>query len=77
STWNNIHIDQPHLGLDSRDYYIDLKTDEKSIERNQKIRETYKKVGSDILQLLGFDKNDSIRCMNDIIQFETELAIVS
>ncbi|CAF1168465.1 unnamed protein product [Adineta steineri] len=77
STWNNIHIDQPHLGLDSRDYYIDLKTDEKSTARNQKIRETYKKVGSDILQLLGFDKNDSIRRMNDIIQFETELAIVS
>jgi hypothetical protein len=35
------------------------------------------KVGSDILQLLGFEKNDSIKRMNHIIQFETELALVS
>ena len=34
-------------------------------------------VGSDILQSLGFEKNDSMKRMNDIIQFETELAIVS
>ena len=34
-------------------------------------------MGSDILQLLGFDKTDSIQRMNDIIQFETELAIIN
>ncbi|CAF0883727.1 unnamed protein product [Adineta ricciae] len=77
STWNNIHIDQPKLGLVSRDYYVDSPSDSQSNARNQKIRETYGKVASDILQLFGFEKNDSIKRVNDIIQFETELAAVS
>ncbi|CAF1583893.1 unnamed protein product, partial [Rotaria sordida] len=49
----------------------------KNNRTNQNIREAYSKVGSDILQLLGFEKNDSIKRMDNIIQFETELAIVN
>ncbi|CAF1138593.1 unnamed protein product [Rotaria sordida] len=74
STWYNIHINQPKLILDSRDYYINST---KNNRTNQNIREAYSKVGSDILQLLGFEKNDSIKRMDNIIQFETELAIVN
>ncbi|CAF4685126.1 unnamed protein product [Rotaria sp. Silwood1] len=74
STWNNIYIDQPELMLMTRDYYINSTKDN---EKNQNIREKFSEVGSDILQLLGFEKNDSRQRMNDIIQFETELAIVN
>ncbi|CAF1023124.1 unnamed protein product [Rotaria magnacalcarata] len=77
STWNNIYIDQPELILGTRDYYIQSTTNNQSNERNRIIRETLSKVGSEILQLLGFEKNDSLKRMNDIIQFETELALVN
>ncbi|CAF5015016.1 unnamed protein product [Rotaria sp. Silwood1] len=53
STWNNIYIDQPELMLMTRDYYINSTKDN---EKNQNIREKFSEVGSDILQLLGFEK---------------------
>ncbi|UJR09778.1 hypothetical protein I4U23_014005 [Adineta vaga] len=77
SSWNNIHIGQSQLGLNSRDYYINSTTDSQSNARNQKIMESYEKVGSDVLQLLGFNKDDSIKRMKNIIQFEKELAMIN
>lgn len=41
------------------------------------IRDTYIKVASEILQLVGFGKKQAEKRINDIVQFETELAIVS
>ncbi|CAF0815027.1 unnamed protein product [Rotaria sp. Silwood1] len=81
STWNVIHINQPQLGLDSRDYYINStvnnRSDPDTDARNQIIRDTYINVASALLQLLGFEKNQSETRINDIIQFEIELATIS
>ncbi len=46
-------------------------------KKSIQIRNTYSKVGSEIFQLLGFEKSDSIQRMNHILQYETELANVS
>lgn len=77
SSWNNVYIDQPQLGLRSRDFYINSSTNSEANARNALIRDTYSKVGSDVLQLLGFEKDDAIKRMNQIIQFEIELALIS
>ncbi|CAF0940263.1 unnamed protein product [Rotaria sordida] len=81
STWNVIHINQPQLGLDSRDYYVNSsannRSDPDTDARNKIIRDTYINVASSLLQLLGFEKNESMKRINDIIQFEIELATIS
>ncbi|CAF1567199.1 unnamed protein product [Adineta steineri] len=81
STWNVLHINQPQLGLGSRDYYVNSsmnnRSDPDTDTRNKIIRETYINVGAELLQLIGFDKNQSEKRINDIMQFEYELAIVS
>ncbi|CAF1046721.1 unnamed protein product [Adineta ricciae] len=81
SSWNVLHVNQPQLGLDSRDYYINSSTNNRSDPetdaRNKIIRDTYIKVAADVLQYIGFDKNQSEKRINNIVAFETELAIVS
>ncbi|UJR36308.1 hypothetical protein I4U23_029035 [Adineta vaga] len=81
SSWNVLHINQPQLGLDSRDYYINSsvnnRNDPDTDARNKIIRDTYIKVAADVLQLIGFEKKQAEKRINDIIEFETELAVVS
>ncbi|CAF2960307.1 unnamed protein product [Rotaria sp. Silwood2] len=81
STWNVIHINQTQLGLDSRDYYVNStvnnRSDPDTDARNKIIRDRYINVASALLQLLGFEKNQSEKRINDIIQFEIELATIS
>ncbi|CAF3355230.1 unnamed protein product [Rotaria socialis] len=81
STWNVIHINQPQLGLDNRDYYLNSslnnRSDPETDTRNKIIRDTYINVASELLQLLGFEKNQSMKRIYDIMQFEIELAKIS
>jgi len=81
SSWNAIHIGQPQLGLDSRDYYINSslnnRSDPETDLRNKIILDTYSQAGVELLKLLGFDKDEAQKRIDDIIQFEIELATVS
>ncbi|CAF1146372.1 unnamed protein product [Didymodactylos carnosus] len=83
STYNNIHVslNQPQLGLESRDYYINSslnnKSDPDTDTRNKIIRETYAKVGVELLKLLSFNETEAKQRVEAIIEFERELAVIS
>ena len=62
-------LDQPTLGMMSREYFLD--------DSESKYKEAYLKYMISIAQLLGANETHAVKEMNDVLDFEVQLANVS
>ncbi|XP_029651468.1 neprilysin-1-like [Octopus sinensis] len=69
SSTNIIHLDQAHLGMPSRDYYLD--------PNDIQYVDAYENFMVSVSELLGADRNFSGKELREVIQFETELANIT
>eukprot|EP00106_Octopus_bimaculoides_P018549 XP_014785991.1 PREDICTED: neprilysin-2-like [Octopus bimaculoides] len=69
SSTNIIHLDQAHLGMPSRDYYLD--------PNDIQYVDAYENFMVSVSELLGADRNFSRKELREVIQFETELANIT
>ena len=63
-------LDQPSLGMPSREYYLKPDKDEKG-------KEAYLKYMVNVAQILGAEKTFAEEEMKRVLEFETDLANVS